>query len=325
MLQAALLLTALSKADVAFIVIGGMAAVAQGATYVTADLDLCYQRHPQNYQRLSHALHPFKPRLRGAPADLPFVLDAATLRAGLNFTLTTEVGDVDLLGEVMRLGSYEAVKAHAEEVELYDHRIWVLTLAGLIVSKQAAGRANAELDQKRLEFLREVSPRTLSQVGVVFNPTVEIEQESLSRLEGAARALGITLHPVAVRRPDDFEGAFARMASEGVDAVFVFSGPLTNTHAPQIVHLTARTQLPAIYGRRLFVDAGGLMSYAVDFREQYRRAATYVAKILKGAKPAALPVEQPLKFELVINLKTAQALDLTIPPTLLFQADEVIK
>jgi hypothetical protein len=141
MLQAALLLTALSKADVAFIVIGGMAAVAQGATYVTADLDLCYQRHPQNYQRLSHALHPFKPRLRGAPADLPFVLDAATLRAGLNFTLMTEVGDVDLLGEVTGLGPYEAVKAYAEEVELYEHRIWVLTLAGLIVSKQAAGRA----------------------------------------------------------------------------------------------------------------------------------------------------------------------------------------
>ena len=93
MLQAALLLTARSKADVAFIVIGGMAAVAQGATYVTADLDLCYQRHPQNYQRLSQALHPFNPRLRGAPADLPFVLDAATLRAGFNFTLMTDVGD----------------------------------------------------------------------------------------------------------------------------------------------------------------------------------------------------------------------------------------
>ena len=136
MLQAALLLTALSKAEVAFIVIGGMAAVAQGATYVTADLDLCYQRHPQNYQRLSQALHPFKPRLRGAPVDLPFVLDAATLRAGLNFTLTTEVGDVDLLGEVTGLGPYEAVKAHAEEVELYEHRVWILTLAGLIVSQQ---------------------------------------------------------------------------------------------------------------------------------------------------------------------------------------------
>src|SRR6266849_667482 len=138
MLQAALLLTALSKADVAFIVIGGMAAVAKGATYVTADLELCYQRHPQNYQRLSHALHPFKPRLRGAPADLPFILDAATLRAGLEVTLMTEFVDVDLLGEVTGLGPSAAVKANAEEVELYEPRIWVLTLAGLIVSKHAA-------------------------------------------------------------------------------------------------------------------------------------------------------------------------------------------
>src|ERR1043166_6174915 len=143
MLQAALLLTALSQAEVAFIVIGGMAAVAQGATYVTADVALCYQRHLQNDQRLSQALPPFKPRLRGAPADPPFVRDAATLRAGLPFTLTTEVGDVDLLGEVTGLGPYEAVKAHAEEVELYAHRIWVLTLEGLMVSKQAAGRAKA--------------------------------------------------------------------------------------------------------------------------------------------------------------------------------------
>jgi len=161
MLQAALLLTALSNADVAFIVIGGMAAVAQGATYVTADLDLCYQRHPQNYQRLSQALHPFNPRLRGAPADLPFMLDAATLRAGLNFTLMTDVGDVDLLGEVTGLGLYEAVKAHAEEVELYEHRIWVLTLRGLIVSKQAAGRAKGLLllpELQALHMLREAPP-----------------------------------------------------------------------------------------------------------------------------------------------------------------------
>jgi hypothetical protein len=160
MLHAALLLTALSEADVAFIVIGGMAAVAQGATYVTADLDLCYQRHPQNYQRLSQALHPLHPRLRGAPADLPFVLDAATLRAGLNFTLMTDVGDVDLLGEVTGLGPYEAVKAHAEEVELYAHRIWVLTLPGLIVSKQAAGRAKDLLllpELRALQMLREAS------------------------------------------------------------------------------------------------------------------------------------------------------------------------
>jgi hypothetical protein len=134
------LLTVLCKAEVAFVVIGGMAAVAQGSSYVTADLDLCYQRHPQNYQRLSEALRPLHPRLRGAPVDLPFVLDAATLRAGLNFTLTTDLGDLDLLGEVTGLGSYDTVKAQAEEIELYQYRVWVLTLAGLIRSKEAAGR-----------------------------------------------------------------------------------------------------------------------------------------------------------------------------------------
>jgi hypothetical protein len=134
------LLMVLCQAEVAFIVIGGMAAVAQGSAYVTADLDLCYQRHPQNYQRLSEALQPLHPRLRGVPADLPFVLDAATLRASLNFTLTTDLGDLDLLGEVTGLGSYDTVKAQAEEIELYQYRVWVLTLAGLIRSKEAAGR-----------------------------------------------------------------------------------------------------------------------------------------------------------------------------------------
>ena len=103
------------------------------------------------------------------------------------------------------------------------------------------------------------------------------------------------------------------------------AGPLTNTHAQQLVHLTARTRLPAIYGRRDYVEAGGLMSYAVDFRDMMRRAATYVDKILKGAKPADLPVEQPTKFELVINLKTAKALGITMPPALLLLADEVLQ
>jgi putative tryptophan/tyrosine transport system substrate-binding protein len=147
----------------------------------------------------------------------------------------------------------------------------------------------------------------------------------MRELEGPTRALGITLRPVEVRSPDEFEGAFARMTSESVDAVVVSSGPLTNSHVKEIVHLTARTRLPTIYGRREFVDAGGLMSYAVDSLDQDRRAATYVDKILRGAKPADLPVEQPTTFELVINLKAAQALDLTIPQTFLFQADEVIR
>ncbi len=140
MLQAEQLLSALCKADVAFVIIGGMAAVSQGSSYVTADLDICYQRQPRNYERLSQALQSFHPRLRGVPADLPFVLDAATLKAGLNFTLTTEGGDLDLMGEVTGLGDYEAVKAQAEEVELYGYHVWVLTLGGLIRSKQAAGR-----------------------------------------------------------------------------------------------------------------------------------------------------------------------------------------
>ncbi|MBZ0168108.1 hypothetical protein MELA_02349 [Candidatus Methylomirabilis lanthanidiphila] len=140
MVQTERLLGALCKADVAFVVIGGMAAVAQGSSYVTADLDICYQRQPRNYERLSRALQPFHPQLRGAPADLPFILDAATLKAGLNFTLTTDGGDLDLMGEVKGLGDYEAVRAHAEEVEIYGYPVLVLTLAGLIHSKQATGR-----------------------------------------------------------------------------------------------------------------------------------------------------------------------------------------
>jgi putative tryptophan/tyrosine transport system substrate-binding protein len=204
--------------------------------------------------------------------------------------------------------------------------------AGLVASLARPGgnltgwsTQNAELGPKRLELLREVSPRRVSRVGVVFNPMDVGNVLGIRELEGPTRALGMTLKPIDVRSPDAFEGAFARMASEGVDAVVVLAGPLTNTHATQLVHLTARTRLPAIYGRREFVEAGGLMSYAVNSLDQYRRAATYVDKILKGAKPADLPVEQPTTFELVINLKAAQALDLTIPPALLFQADEVLR
>jgi putative ABC transport system substrate-binding protein len=204
--------------------------------------------------------------------------------------------------------------------------------AGLVASLAQPGgnltgrsTQNAELGPKRLELLREVAPRPVSRVGMIFNPMDAANVLGIRELEGLTQALGITLRRVEVRSPDDFEGAFARLASEGVDAVVASSGPLTNSHAKQIVQLTARTRLPAIYGRREFVEAGGLMSYAVDSLDQYRRAATHVDKILKGAKPADLPVEQPTTFELVINLKAAQALDLTIPPSLLFQADEIIQ
>jgi ABC-type uncharacterized transport system substrate-binding protein len=204
--------------------------------------------------------------------------------------------------------------------------------AGLVASLARPGvnlavrsTQNAELGPKRLELLREVSPRRVSRVGVVFNPMDAANVLGIRELDGPTRALGTTQRLVDVRSPDEFEGAFSRMASERVDAVVVSSGPLTNTHAKQLVQLMARTRLPAIYGRREFVEAGGLMSYAVDSLDQYRRAATYVDRILEGATPADLPLEQPTTFELVLNLKSAQALDLTIPPTLLFQADEVIE
>jgi putative ABC transport system substrate-binding protein len=204
--------------------------------------------------------------------------------------------------------------------------------AGLVASLARPGgnltgrsTQNAELGPKRLELLREVSPRKISRVGMIFNPMDAANVLGIRELEGPTQALGLTLRRVDVRSPDDFEGAFSRMASEGVDAVIVSSGPLTNSHATQLVQLTARTRLPAIYGRREFVETGGLVSYAVDSLDQYRRAATYVDKILKGATPADLPVEQPTTFELVINLKTAKDLGLTIPPALLFQATEVIR
>jgi putative ABC transport system substrate-binding protein len=125
--------------------------------------------------------------------------------------------------------------------------------------------------------------------------------------------------------PAEFERAFDTATREGAGALITLENFLFNTYQTRIIHLATKSQLPAMYAQREFVDAGGLMSYSLSRPALFRRAATYVDKILKGTKPADLPVEQPMKFELVINLKTAQTLGLTIPPTLLFQADEVIK
>ena len=152
------LLSVLCEADVAFVIVGGMAAVAQGSSIPTVDLDICYQRSVDNLERLTRALRPLNPGLRGAPVCLPFVLDVRTLKAGLNFTLITVGGDLDLLGEVAGLGFYEAVKTYAEEIELYGHRLWILTLEGLIRSKQASGRPKdlrALPELKALQALKE--------------------------------------------------------------------------------------------------------------------------------------------------------------------------
>ena len=147
----------------------------------------------------------------------------------------------------------------------------------------------------------------------------------MKEIELAARSLGLRLRVVQVREQKEFGDAFATMKNERVPALLVVADPLVAENRDRIVAFAAENRLPAIYPYRLFVEAGGLMSYGADLSDLYRRAAIYVDRILKGAKPAELPIEQPTKFEMVVNLKTAKALGLTIPQSLLLRADHVIQ
>jgi putative ABC transport system substrate-binding protein len=184
---------------------------------------------------------------------------------------------------------------------------------------------SAELPGKRLELLKETVPQS-THIAVLANPANPSYESHMHNLTVAARALGLQLHIVEVRRADALDSAFTAMTHAGADALIVLSDPLLmDSLRGRVTDLAATHRLPAMYDWRMYVDAGGLMSYGPSLADTHRRAAVYVDKILKGAKPADLPVEQPTKFELVINLKTAKALGLTIPPTILFQADEVIR
>jgi putative ABC transport system substrate-binding protein len=182
----------------------------------------------------------------------------------------------------------------------------------------------AELGGKRLELLMQAVPRA-SRVAVLWNAALADKVPEWQGTQTAARALGVSLHSVEVRGPDDFDGAFATLARERPDALITLADALTLVHHRRIVAFATQHRLAMISELKDFAEAGGLMTYGPNGRALWRRAAAYVDKILKGAKPAELPVEQPMKFELVINLKAAQALGLTIPPILLFQADEVIR
>jgi putative ABC transport system substrate-binding protein len=182
----------------------------------------------------------------------------------------------------------------------------------------------AELSGKRLEILTQAVPQ-LSRVALLLNPT-NVSVGYVRETQVAAQALGVALQVLEVRRPEDIEGAFAAMQQAGAGALLLLTDPLVlEPHRHNVVALALQSGLPAIYPWRMYAEAGGLMSYGISLREWYQRAATYVDKILKGAKPGDLPVEQPLKFEFIINLQTAQALGITIPPPLLILADEVIK
>jgi putative ABC transport system substrate-binding protein len=181
-----------------------------------------------------------------------------------------------------------------------------------------------ELSGKRLELLKEAFPK-ITHVAVLWNPSSPTNAFSWKETQAAAIPLALQLQSLEVRKPDDFERAFRAAATKYVEGLITLRDVLTNVHRKEIIAFAVKNRLPAIYANTESAEEGGLMSYAPDFRDIYRRAAVYVDKILKGAKPADLPVEQPTKFEFVINLKTAKQIGLTIPQSVLYRADRVIR
>jgi len=187
-----------------------------------------------------------------------------------------------------------------------------------------SGYAGLEIVAKQLELLKETVPK-IRRVAILSNPTNAYHQLAIREVNVAARSLGVQLQLLEARGPNEFDGAFAAMAKERVGALLVLSDAMLNSHRTRLADLAARSRLPAAYGVRESVEAGGLMSYGPSFLDLYRRSAAYVDKILKGAKPADLPVEQSTEFHLVVNLRTAKAIGIALPPTILVRADEVIE
>jgi putative ABC transport system substrate-binding protein len=183
-----------------------------------------------------------------------------------------------------------------------------------------------ELGGKRLELLKEAIPK-LVRIAVLYDPVIPgTSPEVKDDLPAAARALGLTVQPWEVRAADDFEKVFAALNKQRPDGIYVpGGGQLMNANVKRIAGLALKSRLPSVYGSREYVEAGGLMSYGADQADSYRRVAYYVDRILKGAKPADLPVEQPTKFEFIINLKAAKQIGLTIPPNVLARANRLIK
>jgi putative ABC transport system substrate-binding protein len=182
-----------------------------------------------------------------------------------------------------------------------------------------------ELGGKRLELLKQAIPK-ITRVAALYestNPTSVLEIKEI--LPSAARRLGLVIRPWEIQAVQQFDKVFAALSKERPDAIYVSTGALMNSNQKRIVSFASNSRVPAVYGRREYVETGGLMYYGANLAESYRRVAWYIDRILKGAKPAELPVEQPSKFELVINLKAAKEISLTIPPNVLARADRVIK
>ena len=183
---------------------------------------------------------------------------------------------------------------------------------------------STELSAKRLQLLKEAVP-AIARVAVLWNAADRAMNLRYREIEAAAKAMQIAIRSIEVRDPEDFDAAFEVMRGEHPDAMFMVSDALTGLNRKRIIEFAVQTRLPAVYEYRELVDDGGLMAYGPNLRDMFARAAYYIDKILKGARPSDLPVEQPTKFELVINLKTAKALGVTVPPALLARADEVIE
>jgi putative ABC transport system substrate-binding protein len=202
---------------------------------------------------------------------------------------------------------------------------------GLVTSLARPGRnitgltvLAPQLSGKRMELLNESFPR-VKRVAVLWNPNLGGGRRLFQETQAAAQALGLDIHSSEIRSAEDIEPAFEAMARVRAQALVTTPEPLTTNNASRVVNLANKARLPAIYPTTLFVEHGGLMAYALNTAELYYRAATYVDKVLKGKNPAELPVEQPTKFELVINLKTARQIGVTIPQSILYRADKVIK
>jgi putative tryptophan/tyrosine transport system substrate-binding protein len=203
--------------------------------------------------------------------------------------------------------------------------------AGLVASLarpggNVTGFTNNDPDSsaKRIQLLTETLPK-VSRVAVLYHGGPGGDQEELRETQTAAKTLGVQIHALRVLEPDQFQRAYAAMTKERAQALIIFSGSFTSPHRGELLDLAAKIRIPTMCGNTEWSEAGCLISYGHDRRDQYRRAATYVDKILKGTKPADLPVQQPMKFEMVINLKTAKQIGLTIPPNVLARADKVIK
>ena len=206
-----------------------------------------------------------------------------------------------------------------------------LVSAGLVASLARPGgnitgstRMSPDLSRKRFEILKETVPK-ISRVAVILSTTTLLDKDELKEMEGEARRVAVKLQPIDVKDRKEFQGAFAAMARERADALVILQGAFVNAHRTELTELAANKRLPSMCETEAWTKDGCLISYGPDDAYPYRRAAIFVDKILKGAKPAALPVEQPMKFELVINLKTAKQIGLTIPPNVLARADKVIK